>query len=83
MKKYLAAGRARPREYRCAACNGPVRKAGTGLGTWSCLNGCPKRHYTVVRRCDSGKEAERVMGKEAPTAAFPVERPIAVKVTLL
>jgi hypothetical protein len=82
MKK-LASGRARPREYRCAKCGGSVSLTGTGLGTWHCANGCPKRHYTITRRCDSGKEAERRPDRTAPTAAFPVERPIAVKVTLL
>lgn len=84
MSQKILTGRTQKREYRCAKCKGPVRSNGTGLGTWTCTNGCPKRYFTIVRRCDSGKEAERTGPGGTPClASFAVNRPIAVEVILL
>lgn len=72
-------GRARPRKYRCANCKGSVTSSGTGLGTWRCDKGCPRRHLSVQRRVDSGKEADRCPNMQG----VGIQRPIAVEVVLL
>lgn len=70
------------RVYVCVNCGGKVEARGDGLKTWHCLNGCLKRHFTVNRRVDSGKELEQ----EPPYSgnlhieAWPVRRAIAVRV---
>jgi hypothetical protein len=68
--------------YSCKACGGtvekePLVKGGTGLGTWHCANGCPKRRFSVTRDLSGGKEKASVEG------SYPVRRPIAVHRVLL
>lgn len=64
------------RHYICAECGRAVSRNGTGLGTWTC-SAHPKRQITVVRRVDSGKEAEH-----AEEASVPVVRHTKVRVQL-
>lgn len=57
---------------RCASCHGPVTHtyalhqdgARDGLGHWSCLNGCKKRHVSITRYVGAGKESEFRAGEE-------------------
>ena len=67
--------------YRCGSCGGSVTKealvkGGTGLGTWRCLSGCPKRRFSTKRDQSGGKE------KGTTESAYPVRRATAVKRTM-
>lgn len=79
---------AKKKKYTCAACGGPVgmrvsdmtaqtdgQKA-RGLGTYRCLNGCPKRRLSVTRFVGSGKENEHDRMESRS-----IRRPIAVRVS--
>lgn len=64
--------------YRCANCKGAVTKSGTGLGTWSCTRGCPKRVMSIERFIGAGKESDSV-GSKRRVESVKVVRKIKVE----
>jgi len=71
-------GKAQPRKYKCGNCQGPVKSSpNNSLGTWHCVNGCPKRRVMTTRFSGSGAENTR-----QNTLSFTRECPQAVVVTL-
>lgn len=74
----MSTGKAQPRKYSCANCQGPVNNnSNNSLGTWKCNSGCPKRRVTTTRFSGSGAENMR-----QNTLSFTRECPQAVVVTL-